>query len=68
MNWEAYANHVIELLAKDGPAAVDAVKNGLKAVSALTGKDFASLFVALDAGWTDVTKIVADVKSAFGLQ
>lgn len=67
MNWQAYADHIVNLLEKDGPLAVDTVKAILAAVEALSGKDFAGVFVALNRTYSDVSQLVADVRKEFDL-
>lgn len=65
MNWEAYVDHVCNLIVKDGALGVEIVKNGLSAVQALSQKDFAKVFVILNSEWTDINKLVDDVKAEF---
>lgn len=63
-----YAKHAINVLqGPAGSAAVDLIKVGFEGWKAVSGRDFAGLFAALNDGKKDVNAIVAAIKAEFSL-
>lgn len=61
------AAHILHLLQTEGATALDAVRQGLTAIRAFTGRDCSAVFAALNKVNVDVEEVVAAVKSEFGL-
>jgi len=67
VDWEAFGTKLVTLVKNDGLIAIDAVKEAIVAVKALTGKDFPTLWDALTKEKADVTELEAAIKEQFGL-
>lgn len=62
-----FAGHVVNLLEKDGAAAVNVARNSLKLIEAVTELDLTGIQNALRDGKSDLLKIIADIREEFGL-
>lgn len=60
------AAHVLHLLQTEGATALDAVRSGMAALKAFTGKDYVGIFTSLNKANADVQEIIAAVKAEFG--
>ena len=61
------AQHVIHLLETEGPQAAKVCADILKLVQGITGRDLGGIISALVSGQADVTKLIADIRTEFGV-
>lgn len=63
----AFARKAVKLLQEHGDDFLDLVDSGFRAFKAVTGRDYATLFVALNDVNRNAQTIVAAIRAEFGL-
>lgn len=61
------ANHVTNLLEKDGALAVNTAKDLLTLLKAAVNRDLTTVFAHFQADVVNVRQLIADVRAEFGI-